>query len=52
MVSLSKSPEKNPVHKLLSKWPLLRQIATGADGTGVEAMSNKTRGLRAHIYDT
>jgi len=31
---------------LLSSWPLLQQIKTGADGTGVEAMSDKTRNLK------
>ncbi len=30
----------------LQQWPLLRQIATGGDGTGVEAMSDATRALR------
>jgi len=31
---------------LLSNWPLLEQIKTGADGTGPEAMSDRTRNLR------
>ena len=31
---------------LLTRWPLLRQIATGTDGTGVEAMSERTLALR------
>ena|SRR5689334_2488234 len=31
---------------LLSRWPLLRQIQTGADGTGAESMSEQTRQLR------
>jgi len=31
---------------LLAQWPLLQQIRTGADGTGVEAMSQRTRHLR------
>ena len=30
---------------LISSWPLLRQIAAGADGTGAEAMSAATRAL-------
>ena len=30
---------------LLSRWPLLQQIRTGADGTGPEAMSQRTRNL-------
>jgi formate dehydrogenase major subunit len=30
----------------LSRWPLLEQILTGADGTGPEAMSEQTRQLR------
>jgi len=29
----------------LSKWPLLQQLKTGADGTGTEAMSDRTRQL-------
>ncbi len=31
---------------LLSRWPLVQQIRTGTDGTGPEAMSDKTRNLR------
>jgi formate dehydrogenase major subunit len=31
---------------LLSSWPLLQQIKTGADGTGAEAMSDRTRNLK------
>jgi formate dehydrogenase major subunit len=31
---------------LLSSWPLIQQIKTGADGTGVEAMSSRTQNLR------
>src|SRR5438477_9134137 len=34
---------------LLSKWPLIRQIRERADGTGVEAMSDKTRAMHARI---
>ena len=30
----------------LSRWPLIQQIRTGADGTGPEAMSERTRQLR------
>ena len=32
--------------KVLADWPLLQQIRTGADGTGAEAMSERTRNLR------
>jgi formate dehydrogenase major subunit len=32
--------------ELLLKWPLVRQIIGGADGTGSEAMSDRTRALR------
>ena len=32
--------------ELLLKWPLIRQLKTGADGTGEEAMSDATRELR------
>lgn len=31
---------------LLDRWPLIRQIQTGADGTGPEAMSQRTKNLR------
>ena len=31
---------------LLSSWPLVQQIKTGADGTGPEAMSERTRNLK------
>jgi formate dehydrogenase major subunit len=30
----------------LSRWPLIQQIKTGADGTGRESMSERTRNLR------
>jgi formate dehydrogenase major subunit len=36
---------------LLSKWPLVRQIREGKDGTGLESMSDKTRVLHARIDD-
>ena len=32
--------------ELLLKWPLIRQLKTGADGTGAESMSDATRALR------
>jgi formate dehydrogenase major subunit len=35
------------VQNPLLKWPLIRQILTRTDGTGVEAMSESTRNLRA-----
>lgn len=35
------------VTSLLSKWPLLRQIRERKDGTGLEAMSEKTQALHA-----
>jgi formate dehydrogenase major subunit len=34
------------LRSLLSRWPLIEQIRTGADGTGPEAMSRRTRELR------
>jgi formate dehydrogenase major subunit len=37
------------VAKLLSKWPLIRQIREGADGTGLEVMSDITRAMHARI---
>ena len=36
---------------LLSRWPLIQQIRTGTDGTGAEAMSERTRNLRPKIQD-
>jgi formate dehydrogenase major subunit len=35
-----------PIKSLLARWPFLRQLATGARGTGPEAMSARTHGLR------
>jgi formate dehydrogenase major subunit len=35
----------------LSKWPLIRQIRERKDGTGLEAMSDKTRAMHARIDD-
>src|SRR4051795_3979496 len=32
--------------ELLLKWPLVRQILEGGDGTGAEAMSDRTNALR------
>ena len=37
------------IKTLLSKWPLLRQIRHGLDGTGLESMSDKTREMHARI---
>lgn len=34
---------------LLLKWPLVRQIREGKDGTGLESMSAKTRAMHARI---
>ena len=34
------------IKDLLTRWPLVRQILTGADGTGVESMTERTRNLR------
>jgi formate dehydrogenase major subunit len=31
---------------VIANWPLLKQIRTGADGTGPEAMSERTRALK------
>ena len=36
------------ISKLLSRWPLIQQIKTRSDGTGSEAMSDKTRHLVPH----
>lgn len=37
--------------ELLLKWPLIKQLKTGADGTGAEAMSDATRELRPKNAD-
>jgi formate dehydrogenase major subunit len=39
------------LNDLLSRWPLITQIRTGADGTGAEAMSERTRTLRPKNHD-
>ncbi len=36
---------------VLSKWPVIRQIRERKDGTGLEAMSEKTRAMHARIDD-
>src|SRR5215813_11054861 len=38
------------IRDLLSRWPVIRQIQNGSDGTGWEAMSQRTRDLlpKAH----
>lgn len=38
------------IKEFLKRWPLIRQITTGADGTGGEAMSERTRVLRARNH--
>jgi formate dehydrogenase major subunit len=37
------------IRELLSRWPLIQQIRTGADGTGFEAMTERTRNLQPKI---
>jgi formate dehydrogenase major subunit len=34
------------IRDLLSRWPLIQQLRTGTDGTGAEAMTDRTRNLR------
>jgi formate dehydrogenase major subunit len=36
---------------LLNRWPVIRQLRTGTDGTGPEAMSERTRKLRPKHFD-
>lgn len=36
---------------LLSRWPLIQQIRTGADGTGPESMSRRTLNLKPKNYE-
>ena len=39
------------IKDLLMRWPVIRQIVTGGDGTGREAMSDRTRTLQARNHD-
>ena len=39
------------IKEALSRWPLIRQLTTGRDGTGPEAMSAATRSLRPRNHD-
>ena len=39
------------VKELLERWPLIRQIQTGTNGTGPEAMSERTKNLRPKNQD-
>ena len=39
------------IKELLSRWPLIRQIQTGTDGTGRESMSQRTRNLQPKNQD-
>jgi formate dehydrogenase major subunit len=38
--------------ELLLKWPLIRQLRNGSDGTGTDAMSDKTHALRPKNENT
>jgi len=39
------------LRELLSRWPVIKQIKTGGDGTGPEAMSDRTRNLGPRTQD-
>jgi formate dehydrogenase major subunit len=39
------------IKDLLSRWPVMRQILSGGDGTGEEAMSARTRNLHPRHLD-
>jgi formate dehydrogenase major subunit len=39
------------IKKLLSRWPLIQQIRNGSDGTGIEAMTERTRHLQPRNSD-
>ena len=43
---MSYFPEESVLKELLSRWPLIQQIKTGANGNGVESMTERTRNLR------
>jgi formate dehydrogenase major subunit len=40
------SSEELMINKFLSRWPLIQQLRNGKDGTGSEAMTERTRTLR------
>lgn len=37
------------LRELLSRWPLIQQLRSGSDGTGTEAMTDRTRNLRPKV---
>jgi len=39
------------IKELLSRWPVIKQIQTGSDGTGPEAWSERTRHLLPKTHD-
>ncbi len=39
------------IKEIFTRWPLIRQILNGRDGTGPEAMSERTRTLRPRHHD-
>jgi formate dehydrogenase major subunit len=39
------------IREFLSNWPLVQQLRTGTDGTGVEAMTDRTRNLSTKISE-
>lgn len=39
------------MQSVLTRWPLIRQILSGGDGTGPEAMSARTQSLHTKKYD-
>ena len=39
------------IKEIFTRWPLIRQILNGGDGTGPEAMSERTRTLRPRHHD-
>ena len=39
------------IKDMFTRWPLIRQILNGGDGTGPEAMSERTRTLRPRHHD-
>ena len=39
------------IKKLLSRWPLIQQIRNRSDGTGIDAMTERTRHLKPRNSD-
>jgi len=51
MSHVARIEEMMTLRKRFAEWPLIKQISTGSDGTGADAMSARTRELRPRNQD-